>query len=242
MSKLISLVNELSRYCTSQGRGIASISFRQSKGDVSLAPVTLNMQDGPIQLRLVPMWLQDELRDLMADDLMAYAASGDRIAALHDIAWLAETAAQKRGFDACGWQNLPGKVAFVFGEDVEVGEAETCDELAEELADTGLRLLAILHGVYGADWSPRPVTAVEPVFPCSSTDALTRLVRKHLRGALEAWRDDDRDGARLSLELALYQLLAAGRRVGYDLVGAMVQKLKDNEGRPRLHGHVNTLG
>jgi NTP pyrophosphatase (non-canonical NTP hydrolase) len=162
---------------------------------------------------------------------------------LHGLAEQAETSAIARGFDPCIWENMPGKIAFVLTEVVEACESVTSSraDLIEELADIALRTLAILHGVYGNDWCPRNYsTNVGSTF--ESMPVLLYPIARNLGNAVNWWRDDAKLDAKVCLEYVISELYSLATNLGEDLTQAIIRKSTKNADRPKLHGHVRSLG
>ena len=166
---------------------------------------------------------------------------------LHDLAEQAETGAVARGFDPCTWENMPGKIAFVFTELEEACCAANAhrfvmDAVIEELADIALRTMAIMHGVYGREWQERSTDLAVDSGLFAPLECSLRSVTKYLSNAIGYWRDDDKVDAGICLELALASLIMFAKSIGYDLTISIVRKLEKNAYRPKLHGHIRTLG
>lgn len=243
---LMQLITDLNRLSIERShRPIASIAWRLEKGDFPHLPIHLNTATGQVELRTMPLPLQ-ELVGVTATSCPERAIPGGLGDQVKHIALLAEQMATGKGFDPCTWDNLPSKMAFVQGEVDKALAATSSEEFVLELADVGLRLLALMHGALAADFSPRVPTLREvqmatPHAGLGVDDAL-QAVRRHLSGAVQSWRDDNVGESRISLELALYHLFICSARAGTNLVGSMSAKLKEHRAacapRPQAHARL----
>lgn len=154
--------------------------------------------------------------------------------------------AADNGFERATWDNFVAKVAFAIGEvdegrDGALGLAK--DPLAEELADTAIRLLAVLGDIWGDAWGdrvlnrhPKPINMFTPI------EVLLWPVVGHLCKAMEARRHDHRSRACQRVELALLELWRLGDALGIDLTDHVLAKCEKNRGRPHLHGKKYAVG
>ena len=154
----------------------------------------------------------------------------------HDIA-------TANGFDPCTWDNLPIKAMLVITELHEAMDAAdgVGDPLSEELADIAIRLLGMLHGIWGDDWHVRPL--VTPVGNnLERIEVIMRPTGRAVSRAVEAWRCNNQVDARGWLEVALRNTRHVAIRVGVNLGDAIYLKCVKNRGRGKLHGKARAEG
>ena len=151
------------------------------------------------------------------------------------------------GFDRPTWETIPSKLMFVVSELDEALQTikHTNDEPIEvELADTAIRLLSILVAVWDHNWQDRisdlRISPAANVYEPAEV-ALWRILRP-LVHALERWRYDDRDGTRMSLEVALRETWVLATRLGHNLFAEIVKKAEINAGRGKWHGKAKGAG
>ena len=151
-------------------------------------------------------------------DLRAEAERASRIAA-------------EKGWQRSSWdENFLAKLTLVRGELDEATDAAlsamdrsrpTRDDSVElhtkyghELADVAIRLLTIIHDIWGDDWAHASIEQRPPMTfgPFCEPDVLFRPMRRSLRSAEEQWRkgtDASKDFACGALEDALGELFGA---------------------------------
>jgi|GEM_PF-3860237 len=170
---------------------------------------------------------------------------------LHDIAQRIRVINKANGFDAPSWQNLPTKMMMVV---TELNEARTAicgleqDPLAEELADTAIRLLDILGTIWPGDWAERWPTrdrsteglASNPCF--QQIEVLLWKPLEYISMAVEAWRYEKQNDTRVSIELALSETFSLAFRLGFNMRFEIERKLKRNSQRGHLHGKNRSEG
>lgn len=174
--------------------------------------------------------------------------TGERTRTLHELAEKIRETNSSNCFDRPTWNTIPAKIMFAVtelneGMDAIVGVGE--DPLTEELADTAIRILDILHSVWGKDWADRTVDVLDlkhegGVFEPGEV-ALWKPLRLLCRG-VEAWRYERRSDVRIALELALRELFAFGIRLGVDLQVIIEWKNDKNASRGIRHGKVRAEG
>jgi hypothetical protein len=162
-----------------------------------------------------------------------------------EIAKRASAGAQARGFDACTWENFPGKLAFMLSE-LEEARLATCkqstlDQVLEELTDCASRIAAYLHEVFG-EWALRTYDDRRVAGFDRSFAAVENEIRVWLFNALKFWRDRRHEDVRICLEYAFRAVEAEVQLLGFDLAEQIEKKLAVNADRPRLHGHLESLG
>jgi hypothetical protein len=154
----------------------------------------------------------------------------------------------RNGFDLPLWENLPAKVMFAVtelneGMDAIRGDGE--DPLTEELADTAIRILDLLHSIWKDDWADRTVDVwkIQPEggFWEPGEVALWRPLRL-LSQAVEAWRYERRNDVRSALELAVKELFIFGLKLGVDLHAVIEWKAEKNATRGLRHGKARSEG
>ena len=174
------------------------------------------------------------------------------VATVHDLAKQCREVADANGFQAPDWEtNFVHKTAYALTEideavDYVAGVTGHGEEpLGEELADTAIRILDLLEGIWGDGWASR----VEGRRPHTDRDSpfqpiqvLVWPIVGHLCKALEAYRHDDRRAAQQRLELALLETYRTADLVGVDLTDEIEKKIEKNRGRAKLHGKARSEG
>jgi NTP pyrophosphatase (non-canonical NTP hydrolase) len=171
---------------------------------------------------------------------------------VHHLAKWCREIADANGFQAPDWEtNFVHKVAYAITELDEAvdyiagvtGAGE--DPLEEELADTAIRILDLLGGIWGDSWCSR----VEGRRPFSTRTSRFQPIQVlvwpivgHLCKALEAYRHENRRQAQQRLELALLECYRVADLVGCNLTREIGLKCEKNEGRPKLHGKARSEG
>lgn len=170
---------------------------------------------------------------------------------LHELAARIRTTNDANGFDAPDWDRLLNKLMLAvteLHEAVEAVQGTGPDPLAEELADTAIRLVDILVAVWPGDWHDRrkPAPQVRPrPETCLCFDPIQVVLWKPLGmvcAAAESWRYDKRDDTRTAIELALRELFSLADRLGIDLMAEMERKVRRNAERGFRHGKVRGDG
>lgn len=167
----------------------------------------------------------------------------------HELAEWIRRVNQSNGFDAPTWDTLPTKLMLVVTELNEARDdvrGSGKDPLAEELADTAIRLLDILGAIWSGRWSFRGVTAVElnalgnPLF--RSIEEVLWKPLSYVCVAVESWRHEKRDDTRIAIELALRETYAVAVAIGANMGDEIERKVKRNMERGRLHGKKRADG
>lgn len=168
---------------------------------------------------------------------------------LHELAAWIRGVNEANGFDAPTWDTLPVKLMLVVTELNEARDGVRgtgADPLAEELADTAVRLIDILQAVWSGDWTPRGFTDAEqklvgnPLF--RPIEELLWKPLGYVCMAAESWRYNNRDDTRIAIELALRETFALGAAAGYVMFDQVCAKVKRNEQRGYLHGKARADG
>jgi hypothetical protein len=169
---------------------------------------------------------------------------------VHETAAWIRGVNESNGFDAPAWDNLPVKMMLVVTELNEACDGvhgTGQDPLAEELADTAIRLLDILGSLWTGDWSDRRwgrevdrVARGNVQFQPIET-VLWRPLR-YCCLAVESWRHENRDDTRIAIELALRETLEIGRALKFDMAEEIERKVLRNMGRGQLHGKKRADG
>jgi hypothetical protein len=166
---------------------------------------------------------------------------------LKKVAKEAGEIAAANGFDRPTWDNVVAKLAFAMTEldeahDGAYGIGDGAP-LSEELADTAIRLLAILYGIWGDDWgdrvtnrTPKPINTWVPV-EVLLWPALSRICK-----AIEARRHDQNSRVCQWIELAILELWRLADAMKIDLSAEVLLKCEKNRGRPYLHGKAYAAG
>ena len=169
---------------------------------------------------------------------------------LHTTAEHVDGIAKDNGFDPPTWENLPVKLMLVVTEMDEARDAVHGvgnDPLDEELADIAIRLLSILHSIWGNEWMDRVEgrksrTARGHTTPYQTMETLMWPIMGHVCKAVEAWRHDNRRDTQQRVELALLETFRLADVLYIQLFEEIVNKSGKNEKRPHLHGKVQTEG
>lgn len=169
---------------------------------------------------------------------------------LYELAAWIRGVNETNGFDAPTWDTLPLKLMLVVTELNEARDAVRGtgpDPLAEELADTAVRLLDILHAVWAEDWTTRGFTDAEqealvgnPLF--RPVEELLWKPLGYVCMAAESWRYNNRDDTRIAIELALRETFALGCAAGYVMFEQVCRKVRRNMQRGHLHGKARADG
>ena len=168
--------------------------------------------------------------------------SGDEVTSWKDIARVINEVNRKNAFEDPTWENLPVKLMYIITELDEIWGAVFREEgtVPEEFADTTIRLLSILHALWGDDWHLREVRgdwSAHRYYGMVLEQKLWPVIR-HLSGAAEAWRYGEKlqQDVKAHIELALRELRALAHLFGIALFSAVVVKTQANAGRGKWHG------
>ena len=163
---------------------------------------------------------------------------------LHELAKYVDDINTLNGFDKPTWENLPVKVMMVV---TEVDELENSlnyhpkSEAAKELADVAIRLMSLLHSVWGDKWELRQRNFGSFAFQHVPAVVLWPLL-KLLCSSVELWRNDDRRGTEYSLGKALSEVFGLAKYWKFDLEKEIKLKADFNKERGYLHGKVRSEG
>jgi hypothetical protein len=154
----------------------------------------------------------------------------------------------QNGFDPPNRDNLPAKIMFAvteLDEGMQAIAGTGDDPLVEELADTAIRILDVLHSLWDNDWVDRTVDVPE-IRPEGGLwepgqVALWRPLRM-LCKAVESWRYGEWGDVKIALEIALRDLYMIGLRLGVDLHGLIAWKNDRNGTRGKWHGKARSDG
>ncbi len=171
---------------------------------------------------------------------------------VHELAKRCRDITEANGFQVPDWEtNFVHKTAYALtelDEAVDYVAAVTGsgdDPLEEELADTAIRILDLLGGIWGDKWCSR-VEKRRPhstrTSPYQPIQVLVWPIVGHLCKCLEAYRHENQREAQQRLELALLETFRVADLVGCNLTEEIVKKCVKNEGRPKLHGKSRNEG
>lgn len=165
---------------------------------------------------------------------------------LHYLAAEADAIAAANGFDTPTWDNLPVKLMLVCTELDEARDyvyGTAADPIEAELADAAIRILSILHSIWGPDWHWRPRSKAATLRPAARYQPIEYILWRplaHVCKAVERWRYNHTDDTRGYLELALSELWALALIIGSDLEIEIEMKLAKNRTRAKLHGKARS--
>ncbi len=131
-------------------------------------------------------------------------------------------------FNPARMEVLPCRLMCIISELEEFEDASSTQHEHEELADVAIYLITMLHDLYeGEDWPARHIGLLPN--PHESKSVLTRPIRRYVVKAMQYWRKVQsplrkRDVC-ISMELALFETVRLARCMGFDLRGAIVEKL-----------------
>lgn len=189
----------------------------------------------------------------MANDMKELTQSRREVASVKELARQCREMADANGFQAPSWEgNFVHKTAYAITELDEAVDfvhgvtGPGGDPLDEELADTAIRILDLLGGIWGDDWcsrveSRRP-SVMRPAHTFERLEVIVWPILGHLAKALEAYRHEDQGAAQQRLELALLECFRVADRAGVDLLSAIEAKIEKNRGRAKLHGKARSEG
>lgn len=163
---------------------------------------------------------------------------------LREFALLCDSVSRINGFLPAEWERLPSHLMFVVTELDEAVTSGSRADFEEEVADTAIRLLCHLHSLWGKDWNLRTFPSDSEVFLAARENIawpivtlLCRAANRWRFGRLEAERD-----VKVLLEMALRDTIDIGAMLGFDVIARAVAKCTENQGRPELHGRVESIG
>lgn len=185
----------------------------------------------------------------------------------HKLAKYVDDINTLNGFDKPTWDNLPVKVMMVITEldeletaytgahsvvwqrdpeiytgrevDVDVAKIGNMDE---EIADVSIRLLSLLHSVWGDSW-PRPTRSWQNWGNGMGDGPKLLWPIVHLLSeGVEFWRYDNRKKTKLCLSKALSKAWSLADSWGFDLKKLVQKKADINKERGHLHGKVRSAG
>lgn len=163
---------------------------------------------------------------------------------LHEVANRIRATNDANGFESPDWDRLLTKLMLVV---TELDEANAAvygtgkDPLAEELADTAIRLLDILVAVWGHDWNDRR----GPRFPGTCFQRIEVLlwpILHYVCIAAESWRYNKRNDTRVAIEMAVQGVFGLAAQLDIDFEAEIESKLQRNAQRGHLHGVARTDG
>jgi hypothetical protein len=165
---------------------------------------------------------------------------------LKQVAKQCDEIAIANGFERPSWDNLVIKLAFAITEldearDGAHGTGE--DPLAEELADTAIRLLSVLVAIWGDDWGDRVThrhVSLNSAF--AHIEVLLWPIVGHICKAMEARRHDNRSRVCQWIELAILETWRLADTLHIDLDTEVLAKCEKNKSRPHLHGKSYVVG
>jgi hypothetical protein len=160
--------------------------------------------------------------------------------------------ANSKGWERPHWDaNFVQKIAFVIteiNEGVEGVHGTDKDPIEVELADTAIRILDILEGIWPGKWSQGRVTGrrrnTSRLF--APIEVAVWPIVKSLCKAIESWRvnapDSGKQDAMILCELALLETFRVADRLGIDLPCEIEKKCSLNALRPPQHGKGRSVG
>lgn len=167
----------------------------------------------------------------------------------------------EKGWQPPDWEtNFIQKLAFAItelNEGVDWVHGIGKDPIEMELADTAIRLLAVVHGLWPERWSPGRIESRRPPTLPSGAIAHERgfyqpievgvwPVVRHICDAMECWRKRDPEWAQkdamISTEMAILETFRLADRLGIDLMVQIQKKAEINAQRPHLHGKGQNVG
>lgn len=156
-------------------------------------------------------------------------------------------------FDVPDWdENFIPKIAFAItelDEGVQWVEGIGKDPVEIELADTAIRLMSTLYGIWGNDWSAgRILNRVRPnqIGLFMPLEVAVWPVLRQICKAMECWRKNDpatgKKDAMICIELAVLETFRVADRMGFDLIKEIERKAAKNTMREPLHGKGRSVG
>jgi len=166
---------------------------------------------------------------------------------IYEVAKAIRETNEANGFDCPTWENIPSKVMFAvteLDEGMDAITGEGADPLSEELADTVVRILDVLHALWGNDWADRTsdILSIQPVGVFEPGEVTLWRPLRMLCKCVESWRHDKRSDVRVALEMAVRELFIIGSKLGVDLHAEVEWKNGKNASRGKLHGKVRSAG
>ena len=166
---------------------------------------------------------------------------------IHELAKSIRETNEANGFDCPTWDNMPAKVMFAvteLDEGMDAITGEGADPLSEELADTVVRILDVLHALWGDGWQDRTtdVLSVHPEGMFEPGEVVLWRPLRMLCKSVESWRHDNRNDVRVALEMAVRELYIIGSKLGVDLQAEVEWKNGKNATRGKLHGKRRSAG
>ena len=169
---------------------------------------------------------------------------------LHKIAPWTNEIASANGFDKPTWDNILAKLALAVSELDEARDGvvnwdmEGQDPLAEELADTAIRLLSILDSVWPETWADR---VTNPRYrgmqrPNGTIETILWKPLGYICKAMETWRHNNAPDTCINIEFALLELWRIADMFQIDLTAEIIAKCHKNAKRPKLHGKKQSAG
>lgn len=152
---------------------------------------------------------------------------------------------QKNGWDLSTYDNVPTKVMMAvteLDEGVQGVKGTGPDPLEIEIADTVIRLLSILEGVWPGQWVLRHGCSPQKGQRFRDIEVLLWPILGFLCRAVESWRFDKREDVQASLECAIAECRSLARLLGFDLFRAMEAKVALNAARGHWHGKAKAAG
>lgn len=155
---------------------------------------------------------------------------------------------ESKKFETPDWKNFLGKDMLVVSELDECVQGCLPDgekNAGEELADVAIRLMDVLQALWPDTWTVRPglynVQLPPPGMGLEVLEAMCWKIVHPLCQAAEFWRKNDRDNARIGLEVALAKTGHMAALLRVDLAEFVEKKLQKNATREVLHGKVNAV-
>lgn len=166
---------------------------------------------------------------------------------IHELADKIRKVNADNGFDAPTWDNLPIKVMLIVTEIDEGHQAiykSTADTIQIELADMAIRVLDLLHGVWGVKWTTRkwPEDGFPTYGPLKPYEQVIWPTISFCCAAVEAWRKNDKKDTEIALTFALREIFVAAASMQINLFPEIEAKVAKNATRGHLHGKARADG
>ncbi len=157
-----------------------------------------------------------------------------------------------KGWQKPDWDNFVPKLAFAItelNEAVDWVHGRGKDPVGIELADTAIRLLAIVQGIWPDAWSPGRIEGRRPTRRIGLYQPIevgVWPIVRHICEAIECWRKNDprygKKDAMISTEMAILETFRLADSLGINLITEIETKTLVNALRPHLHGKGQNVG
>lgn len=167
---------------------------------------------------------------------------------MHELARRCAEIAAANGFDPPTWDNFLIKAMMAIteldeGVDAVYERGEDLDPFPEELADFAIRVLGMLHAMWGDDWNNRVPRYDSKQLRWSRyrfrpVEVMLWGPLRRICKAAEAWRKDNEADTRGHLEYVVRETWMVAALLDIDLIDQIEKKCIKNEQRPHLHGKL----